>query len=211
MTGLRRLLACAGVASLGLAASGPAVGQAPPQAPAVPACNALPLPLDPVCGLVCDQAGQRLPGLCPPPPPPPAPPPSPPPAPPPAQPGPGPSGPEPSPEPPPQQAPQETAERSPLAIVSFSVPSTARGRRAGLRVRLAALHGRIEDVEARLISRTGRMVAQGTLRTLDSEALVRLRIRTRLRPGRYRLKAAGYDEAGRTVSVARVVRVRRRG
>ena len=74
-------------------------------------------------------------------------------------------------------------------------------------MRLAAPRGRIEDVEARLISRTGRMVARGTLSALDSEALVRLRIRARLRPGRLQAIAAGYDASGRTVSAQRVVRV----
>lgn len=210
MAGRRILLACALAVTAGLAVAGQADGQSVPPAPAAsaPACSGLPLPLGPVCAVVCDQAGQRIPGLCPPPPPPPAPPPSPPPPPPPEEPRQPAPGPEPQPAPP--SAPQEAAEPPPLAIVSFSIPRTARGRKAGLQVRLAAPRGRIEDVEARLISGTGRMVARGTLSALDSEALLRLRIRTRLRPGLYRLKAAGYDASGRTVSVARVVRVKRR-
>ena len=87
-----------------------------------------------------------------------------------------------------------------------------RGRPARLRVR-GVLEG-YRAVRVRLARRKGtRWIGVGRSRRFDvgtRSKRVRLRIRRRLRPGRYRVRAVATDLYGRRVVVERRARIRRR-
>jgi dienelactone hydrolase len=107
--------------------------------------------------------------------------------------------------PPPQPADCPVATRRRAALHLTARRTSRRVWRVDVRV----AHGPVRDLVVTLRSPRGRTVARASRRSVSERARVRLTLRRRARPGRYRVRAVAFAPDGAHVSDALAVRVRR--